>query len=213
MRRPMPRIKSFEKYSKEYDEWFIRNETIYLAELKAIKSLIPIEKTGVEIGVGTGRFASPLGIKVGIEPSKKMAEIARKRGIQVYEAVAEELPFDSETFDFALMVTTICFVDNPVNSFKEASRILKPDGFIVIGFVDKNSELGISYQLKKDRSKFYRDAVFYSAEEVIEYLKKTQLEVATIKQTIFPNSSKRIDLVKDGYGEGSFVVIKANKTS
>lgn len=209
----MIKIKSFEEYSKEYDEWFIRNETVYLAELNAIKSLIPSGKTGVEIGVGSGRFALPLGIKIGVEPSRKMADMARKRGIQVYEAVAEELPFDSGIFDFALMVTTICFVDDLLKSFKEVYRVLKSDGFIVVGFVDKNSELGRSYQLKKSRSKFYGDAVFYSTEDVIEYLRKTQFEVAVIKQTIFPNSSKKIDLVKDGYGEGSFVVIKANKTS
>ena len=119
----MSRIKSFEKYNKEYDEWFIRNKTIYLAELSAIKSLIPPGKIGVEIGVGSGRFALPLGIKVGVEPSKKMAEISRDRGVQVYKGVAENLPFDSETFDFALMVTTICFVDDLVKSFEEVHRV------------------------------------------------------------------------------------------
>ena len=87
----MARIESFEKYSKEYDEWFIKNQNIYLAELNAIKRLVPSGKFGVEIGVGTGRFALPLGIKVGVDPSRKMAEISRKRGIQVYEAVAEQL--------------------------------------------------------------------------------------------------------------------------
>ena len=138
----MARIESFEKYSKEYDEWFIKNQNIYLAELNAIKRLVPSDKFGIEIGVGTGRFASPLGIKIGVEPSKKMAEISRKRRIQVYEAVAEQLPFKDKTFDFVLMVTTICFVDDVVKSFKEAYRVLKTDGFIVLGLVDKESMLG-----------------------------------------------------------------------
>jgi ubiquinone/menaquinone biosynthesis C-methylase UbiE len=35
-----------------------------------------------------------------------MAMVARQRGIQVVQAVAEALPFMDETFDFALMVTT-----------------------------------------------------------------------------------------------------------
>jgi len=74
----MTKIEPFEKYSKEYDEWFIRNQDIYLAELNAIKSLISSNKFGVEIGVGSGRFALPLGIKVGVDPSRKMAEISRK---------------------------------------------------------------------------------------------------------------------------------------
>jgi len=206
----MPKIESFEKYSKEYDEWFIRNKTIYLAELKVIKSLIPRGKTGVEIGVGTGRFALPLGIKVGVEPSKKMVEIARDRGVQVYKAVAEELPFNSETFDFALMVTTICFVDDLLKSFNEIHRVLKPNGFIVVGFVDKESKLGREYQLKKENSKFYGSATFYSTEEVISFLKKSYFDVDVIKQTVFSEKEK-IDIVEESYGEGGFVVIKASK--
>ena len=107
----MVRIEPFEKYSKEYDEWFIKNQNIYLAELNAIKRFVPFDKFGVEIGVGTGRFALPLGIKVGVDPSRKMAEISRKRGIQVYEGVAEQLPFKDKIFDYILMVTTICFLE------------------------------------------------------------------------------------------------------
>jgi SAM-dependent methyltransferase len=49
--------------------------------------------SGVEIGVGTGLFAVPLGILIGVEPSPRMAELARYRGIEVLENVAEELPF------------------------------------------------------------------------------------------------------------------------
>ena len=207
----MARIESFERYSREYDEWFIKNHNIYLAELNAIKKLVPSSKFGVEVGVGTGRFALPLGIKVGIEPSKKMAEISRNRGIQVYEGVAEQLPFDDKTFDFVLFVTTICFVDNLTKSFKEAYRVLKNNGFILIGFVDKKSKLGKRYQVKREKSKFYKDATFYSAEEVIDFLRKTNFEDMIIKQTVFPSSIGRLDSIEDGYGKGSFVIIKANK--
>jgi len=207
----MARIESFEKYSKEYDEWFIKNQDIYLAELSAIKRLVPSGKFGVEIGVGSGRFALPLGIKVGVDPSKKMAEISRKREIQVYEAVAEKLPFNDKTFDFVLMITTICFVDDLVKSFKEANRVLKTDGFIIVGFVDKESELGKQYQLKRKKSKFYKDVTFYSVKEVIDFLRKTNFENVVIRQTVFPSRTGRIDSVEDGYGKGSFVIIKAIK--
>jgi ubiquinone/menaquinone biosynthesis C-methylase UbiE len=207
----MVRIESFEKYSKEYDRWFIKNRNIYLAELNAIKSLVPSDKFGVEIGVGTGRFALPLKIKVGVEPSRKMAEISRNRGIQVYEGVAEQLPFNDETFDFVLLVTTICFVDDLEESFKEAYRVLKNEGFIIVGFVDKESELGKRYQLKRKKSKFYKDATFYSAKEVIDLLRKTNFENFVIRQTVFPSQNGRIDSVEDGYGKGSFVIIRGIK--
>ena len=207
----MARIESFEKYSKEYDEWFMKNQNIYLSELNAIKSLVPSDKFGVEIGVGTGRFALPLRIKVGVEPSRKMVEISRKRGIQVYEGVAEQLPFNDKTFDFVLMVTTICFVDDLVKSFKEAYRVLETDGFIIVGFVDKESELGKRYQLKRKKSKFYKDATFYSAKEVLDFLRKTNFENVVIRQTVLPSRTGRIDSVEDSYGKGSFVIIKAIK--
>ena len=209
----MAKIESFEKYSKEYDEWFTKNHNIYLAEFNAIKSLIPSGKFGVEIGVGSGRFALPLGIKIGVEPSKKMAEISRKKGIQVYEAVAEQLPFNDKKFDFVLMVTTICFVDDLAKSFQEANRILKNDGFIVVGFVDKESELGKQYQLKRDTSKFYRNATFYSVKETIALLREANFTDVVIKQTVFPGQTDKIGLIEDGYGVGSFVIIKAIKAS
>ena len=209
----MTKIEPFEKYSKEYDEWFIRNQDIYLAELNAIKRLVPSGKFGVEIGVGSGRFALPLGVKVGVDPSKKMAEISRKKGIQVYEAVAEQLPFNDKKFDFVLMVTTICFVDDLVKSFKEAYRVLKTDGFIIVGFVDKESELGKQYQLKKEESKFYRNATFYTVKETITLLRETNFTDVVIKQTVFPGQTDKNGLIEDGYGVGSFVIIKAIKAS
>jgi ubiquinone/menaquinone biosynthesis C-methylase UbiE len=209
----MAKIESFDKYSKEYDEWFIKNHDIYQAELNVIKSLIPSDASGVEIGVGSGRFALPLGIKIGVEPSNKMAEISRKRGIQVYEAVAEQLPFNNKTFDFALMVTTICFVDDLVKSFQEAYRILKNDGFIVVGFVDKESELGKQYQLKKEASKFYRNATFYTVEETITLLREANFADVVIKQTVVPGQTDKIGLIEDGYVKGSFVVITAIKST
>ena len=207
----MPRIESFDKYSKEYDEWFIKNKNIYLAELNAIKSLVTSGKLGVEIGIGTGRFALPLGIKVGVDPSRKMVDISRKQGIEVYEGAAEKLPLADKTFDFVLFVTTICFVDDLTKSLKEAHRVLKTNGFILIGFVDKESELGKRYQLRMGKSKFYKDATFYSVEEVLNVLRQTNFKDIIIKQTVFTNQKDRLDSIEDGYGKGSFVVIKANK--
>lgn len=207
----MPKIEPFEAYGQEYDNWFVRNRDIYHAEINAIKQFIPKNKKGIEIGVGTGRFALPLGIKVGVEPSKKMAEISRKQGIKVYEGVAEKLPLGDKTFEFVLLVTTICFVDDLTKSLKEAHRVLKTNGFILIGFIDKESELGKRYQLKRGKSKFYKDATFYSVKDVINILRKTSFKDILIKQTVFTNQTDRLDSIEDGYGKGSFVVIKANK--
>jgi len=209
----MPRVEPFEKHTDQYEKWFEKNRFAYESELRAVKTLLPKNGTGIEIGVGTGRFAAPLGIKLGVEPSRKMGNIARQKGIEVLDGVAEELPFDDAQFDFALMVTTICFLDDIEESFKEAFRVLKTDGTLIIGFVDRKSPVGMMYEKHKDENVFYKEATFFSVDEVVSFLKKAGFKDFTFSQTIFShlNEINNIEPVKEGYGEGSFVVISGVK--
>jgi len=108
----MAKVEPFEEYGSQYKGWFERNKFVYESELRAIREQLPERGKGIEIGVGSGRFAAPLGIKLGLEPSRKMRELARSRGIETIEGIAERLPFHDSQFEFALMVTTICFVDD-----------------------------------------------------------------------------------------------------
>jgi len=203
----------FDEHAGQYEAWFKRNRFAYESELQAVKALLPESGEGVEIGVGSGRFANPLGIKVGVEPSSKMRGIALSRGIEVVDGVAEKLPFDDAEFDFALMVTIICFLDDVEKALKEAHRILKPGGAIIVGFIDKNSPVGEFYQQYKDESVFYRAASFYSVNEVINHLKKAGFSNFTFTQTIFHKLTEieEIEPTKEGYGEGSFVVVRGEK--
>lgn len=89
----MPKIEPFEKFSDAYDQWFDHHADFYTAELESIRRLIPFAGAkGMKVGVGSGKFAAPLGIKVGVEPSIKMAGKARLQGIEVLSGIAEELP-------------------------------------------------------------------------------------------------------------------------
>jgi len=208
----LAKVEPFEEFTERYEEWFEKNRYAYLSELNAVKKLIP-EGKGVEIGVGSGRFAVPLNIKYGVEPSLKMAKISKKKGIFVIRAVAEYLPFKNNSFDFCLFVTTICFVDDIDKSIKEAYRILRKEGKIVIGFIDKNSPLGVFYEKIKEKSPFYRYATFYSTEELTQILSQKGFGNFRYLQTVFKklDDIKSVEPVKEGYGEGSFIVISAEK--
>lgn len=209
----MSAIEAFERYAQDYDAWFERNSAAYDAELRAVKAALPPSGVGLEIGVGTGRFAAPLGIRVGVDPSPAMAAIARVRGIEVVIGKAEHLPFSNEQFDYALMVTTICFVDDLGTAFREAARVLKPNGSLVIGFLDRDSPLGKQYAARKDRDPFYRRARFYPVAEVGCQLEKAGFSDLVVSQAIFCSSGLAPEEhpVKLGYGEGSFVVMKARR--
>ena len=209
----MPGVNAFDNNVDRYEQWFVDNPLAYVSELRAVRELLPAGGTGIEIGLGTGRFAAPLGIKKGVEPSQAMAELARKKGIEVVPGVAERLPFKDGEFDFCLMVTTVCFLDDMDLAFQEVRRVLKPAGAFVIGFVDRDSPLGKEYQTKKQKSAFYQHATFYSTEDIVSHLQHAGFGKLAFRQTLFLPLEEMIEVepVKEGHDRGSFVVVRGEK--
>jgi SAM-dependent methyltransferase len=208
----MPGVNAFDKNVDRYEAWFLENPLAYVSELRAVRELLPPGE-GMEIGIGTGRFAAPLGIRKGVEPSRAMAEHARKKGIEVIAGVAENLPYQNEEFDFCLMVTTVCFLDDRDLAFREAHRVLRPGGSFVIGFVDRESRLGKEYLKRKDTSAFYKDATFYSVADITDHLEKAGFGNFAFRQTLFLPLAEiqEVETVREGHGEGSFVVLRARR--
>ncbi|MGC9141455.1 MAG: class I SAM-dependent methyltransferase [Caldimicrobium sp.] len=208
------KAKIFDAHSEEYELWYEKYRPVYLSEIEAIKPHL-IEGHSLEVGVGSGRFADPLKITFGLDPSLEMLKLAKMRGVKTIKGVAEALPFRDEVFNLILFVVTICFLDDPLKALWEARRVLKPKGRVVIGFVDKKSFLGKIYLAKKDKSVFYKEAKFYSVSEVCQLLEKAHFQPVLFTQTIFKPLEEILSLepVKEGFGEGGFVVISAEKSS
>jgi len=209
----MPKIEPFEKYIDKYEEWFVQNRYAFQSEIEAVRRHLPSRGRGIEIGVGSGLFAKPLGIHYGVEPSAKMSARAVKRGVNVVESVAERLLFVDNFYDFALMVTTICFLDDVQKSIAEAQRVLKTGGKLIIGLVDKSSPIGKLYQKHQDENVFYRHAIFYTTDEVVAFMKQAGFSDFYFTQSIFKmlDEINEQEEVKEGYGAGSFVVVSGIK--
>ncbi len=209
-------IEVFDRLAMDYDQWFEAHPPAYQSELAAVRRFLPEASKGIEIGAGTGRFCVPLGIPLGVEPSARMAAIARSRGVQVIESLAENLPLPGAAFDFALLVNVVCFVTDPSVVLCEANRILKPHGRIVLAIIDKASPVGSEYARGKDKSRFYRHAHFYSVSEIADFLTRAGFSDLRYCQTIF-SSPKAMggepDVVEEGHGVGAFVVIGASKNA
>lgn len=73
----MKSIQIFEKWAQEYDRWFDAHRLVYESEVQALSKFIPKKGKGLEVRVGTGRFAIPFGVQVGVEPAKAMADLAQ----------------------------------------------------------------------------------------------------------------------------------------
>ncbi|MGD2269416.1 MAG: class I SAM-dependent methyltransferase [Desulfobacterales bacterium] len=208
-----PKETPFNTYHGRYEAWFTRHQAAYHSELLAIRALLPWKGLGLEIGVGTGHFAAPPGVKVGVDPSKTMLTDAIKRGVSGIQKVAETLPFREAVFDYGLVVTTICFVDDAGAMLNEAHRVLKPGVPFIIGFVDRTSRFGRHYLSHQAENVFYREAKFYSALEVEQLLNDTGFVNQTWGQTLSKPLSEiqEIEPLREGHGHGGFVVVRTTK--
>lgn len=209
----MPKTDAFERYADDYDAWYDNHPAAYASELLALRSMCPRTGRGLEIGVGTGRFALPLGIAVGVDPCWNMVALARSRGVEIIVGTGEALPIRGASHDWALMVATICLLDSVPLAFGEVHRVLRPGGSLIVGFLDGQSPLGKFYEQHKQESRFCRTGHFYSVPEVMTFLAEADFAVADIGQTMFqlPEMITAIEPVQQGWGEGSFIVIKAVK--
>ncbi len=208
----MPKAEPFEEHTERYDDWFEQHESAYQSELEAMRRLISAGY-GLEIGVGSARFAAPLGIDVGLDPSHKMLELAREREVDTVRGVAESLPFDKKTFQTALLVTTICFVDDVTQTLSEAARVLESDGALVMGYIDEDSPVGQMYEEKKDKNPFYQEATFVTTDELRDEMEAAGFTDFEFAQTIFqwPGDIDDPEPVEEGYGSGSFVGTRASR--
>jgi hypothetical protein len=72
----------FDEYAGDYDRWFDEQSSVYQAQLRLLRTAVPAHGRGLEVGVGSGRFAVPLGIHCGIDPSRGLASMAQRRGVR-----------------------------------------------------------------------------------------------------------------------------------
>ncbi len=205
----------FKDHVAEYDLWFQRHPHVFETEVAAIKRLLPAGTNfmGLEIGSGTGRFAKSLGIKEGLDPFENMCTVAEERGIDTFIGFAEDLPYQSLQFDFILMTSCISYFENIQKAFKEAFRVLKSGGSLIVGFIEKGSRIGQYYKTAKADSIFYKQARFYSVQEIEQELLNAGFSNLQFSQTLFGDldNIKSVEPSIPGYGKGSYVLIKAIK--
>jgi SAM-dependent methyltransferase len=171
----------FEEYAEDYDRWFDEHHDVYLTELARIRKILPPpDSRSIEMGVGSGRFAAPLGIPLGLEPSRALARMARQRGVEVIQGRVENLPMKNGVCSSVLLVTVICFLHDPIPAFQELHRILIPRGDLIVAFIEREGQIHQKYLQDKEKGRFLSLARFYSSEEVRGFLRETGFQAVRI---------------------------------
>ncbi|MCD6248682.1 MAG: class I SAM-dependent methyltransferase [Hadesarchaea archaeon] len=210
--------RAFDEFCDEYDAWYSSGlgKLVGRSELLAIRRLLP-NGEGLEVGVGSGFFASGLGVKFGIDPSRRCLEKARARGIKVVLGAGEGLPFKGNSFDYVLYAATMCFLDDPATALREAARVLRPRGRVIICFIPKDSPWGEVYiRKKREGHKFYRHADFFTFAEVKALIERAGLRVEKVCSTLLqrPERVLKVERPIDGERNGAgFICIRAEKVT
>ncbi len=107
----------------------------------AMLALLPSDTIVADLGCGTGRLAEELapyvGRLIGVDNSPAMLKTARKRtaglaNVDLRSGELLALPIADGECDAALLLLALTYVSDPIGVLKEAARILKPAGRVVI---------------------------------------------------------------------------------
>ena len=104
-------------------------------------------------------------------------------------------------------------MDDIDKALQECKRVLQDGGFLVVGFVDRESALGRFYEANKDKSRFYKAATFYSKKEVFALLKRYGFVLDRCSEALFGNTLEDIECkIYDGCKKGgAFLTLVARK--
>lgn len=144
----------FDEHAAAYDAWFEQNLSVLDSEVRLLRRMLGDEPGDtLSVGCGSGLFEHILrteydiAIDQGVEPAEGMARIARFRGMEVRPGTAEELPNEDASFDTVLLNGIPSYVADLPKAFREAHRVLRPGGHVVVLDVPAESSYGLLYRL------------------------------------------------------------------
>lgn len=230
--------KSFDQYASAYDAWFLDNRNVLYSEVNLVASTLRNAGRVLSVGCGSGLFEKILrdeyGITVtdGIEPSTGMAEIARKRGLHVTIATAEEADFGCGTYDTLLFNGTPSYIGDLAGVVRKAYAALPAGGRIVLIDVPKESSYGLLYNLAKALGtwdhpllegcyppnpypiELVKAAAWRTTAEKVALLEAAGFRDLTFAQTLTAHplaSNAEQEQPQPGYGKGDYVAVTAWK--
>ncbi|MFB3908630.1 MAG: methyltransferase domain-containing protein [Candidatus Eisenbacteria bacterium] len=227
----------FDQYADRYDAWFLENRNVLASEVRLVQIALGDPGEALSVGCGSGLFESILReagviVRHGVEPAEPMAEIARKRGLDVVSGSAEAIPHPDGRFDTVLLNGIPAYLADLGKALREANRVLRPGGKIVVADVPASGSYGMLYQLaarigswddpqlkkiapaKPYPIEFVGAANWRATEEILAGLEAAGFVDVQTLQTLLTHPKYSNDLVQEpvpGHDRGDYVAAIARK--
>ncbi len=156
--------------------WFVGRRAILESFLERISSELRIancELRVLDVGCGTGanlEMLANFGEAEGVDVSDDALEFCKAKGLKVHKGLAEELPFEDESFDIVTALDVVEHLDDDVAGLKEMHRVLRSGGKTLI-FVPAFMWLwGVQDDISNHR-------IRYTKKQVVERLEEAGFEI------------------------------------
>jgi len=227
----------FDGYAAKYDEWFMKNENLFISELRLFKKVLGdiSGKKLLSVGCGSGLFESYIDCSniEGIEPSEDMGSIAVKRGVNVIKfGLIEDVDLPDNEYDIIYFNGSSSYMEDLVPVYEKSLKALKAGGKLILLDVPKESAFGFMYLLGKSLNTYDHEylegampelpyplalassGVWHTTEEKINVLKDLGIAKFSFYQTLVKNplyTNEEPEEVSEGYKSGGYVAIIAEK--
>jgi len=156
----------------DYEAWYhtSRGQWIGDREFTLLQQLLRPEAGAsmLDVGCGTGHFSrrfAGIGLLVtGIDPDPAVLKFAMRQGgdIRYMQGDALELPFADNSFEYTVAVTSLCFIEDPLQALREMWRVTRQT--LTLGLLNRRSLL----HWKKQGQGGYSGARWDTAGEVMK---------------------------------------------
>lgn len=192
----------FDKIYQQVKNLMLQKKLDWVGNLSSHKGMI------LDVGAGTGDFllaAKKRGWEVqGVEPNEGARSLASKKGIELSQNTAS-LP--SHQFDVITMWHVLEHVPNPADQIDELSRLLKPDGLLVIAVPNFKSYDAQKYKEHWAAYDVPRHLYHFSPEAISRIFQEKNFSLTSQKGLFF--DAFYVSLLSEKYKGGSANFIKA----
>ncbi|MGI8542196.1 MAG: class I SAM-dependent methyltransferase [Aridibacter sp.] len=158
---------------ESFMERIIQDLRFKIQDSKSQSKIQNLKPKILDVGCGTGANLEMLknfGEAEGVDVSDEALEFCRKKGLKVHKGLAEELPFEDETFDVVTALDVVEHLDDDIAGLREMFRVLKKGGKTLI-FVPAFMWLwGVQDDISNHR-------IRYTKKQIVERLEKAGFEI------------------------------------